>query len=72
MWLPKKLLFSTMVHVQHEPVGSVVLLWFMLSIHTAHWLGMQMGRSSEGPADGDPGQQERAAWGAKAREEERK
>ena len=29
-----------------------------------------MGRSSEGPADGVPGQQERAAWGAAAREEE--
>ena len=31
---------------------------------------VQMGRSSEGLADGVPGQQERAAWGAAASEEE--
>ena len=31
---------------------------------------VQMGRRSTGPADGVPGQQERAVWGAAAREEE--
>ena len=31
---------------------------------------VQMGRSSEGPADGVPGQKERAAWGTAPREEE--
>ena len=38
------------------------------------WPGVRksfyLGSSSEGPADGVPGQQERAAWGAAAREEE--
>ena len=32
--------------------------------------GVQMGCSDEGPANGVPGQQEPAAWGAAAREEE--
>ena len=31
---------------------------------------VQMGRSSEGPVNGVSGQQERAAWGAAARDEE--
>ena len=33
-------------------------------------IAVQMGRSSEGPADRVPGQQERAAWGAAVREKE--